>query len=339
MNKFLKSYHYCIYCGSKKLEKAKEQNFPINFYLRAIKSDLKLSQKLLKKIKVYNCKNCYLIQNNPWFSENISKKIYSNIYGQHNRGWTNLINFLKKNKLPNHGNLFNYLNNKIKIKNYAEFNSPFMGILLNFFSQEYKNNKKFYFEIFKNIFGYFTSRQVAGKLRNTQRLSFYKSKNFLNKIEKLKFKNLIKTKINKKLLVDNSNLCWGQNDNYKSVNSKSFASQLLDLDVLNLNHKDNKLKFDLFGIFHTLDHTFQPKKVLDYALKSSKYVVVYCHINPKLEKQHLFSFSKKFLLHLNKKKIYTIDLTDIINKKNIKHEMYFLCSKNKKYINKIENKL
>ncbi len=336
MNNFLKNYNSCIYCGSKKLEKANEQNFPKNFYLQAIQSDLKLTEKLLQKIKVYDCKNCFIIQNNPWFNENISKKIYSNIYGQHNRSWTNLINFLKKNKLPDHGNLFNYLNNRIKIKNYAEFNSPFMGILLNFFSQEYKKDKIFYFEIFKNIINYLTSRQVAGKLRNTQRLSFYKSKNFLNKIEKLKLKNLIKIKVNKKLLIDNSHLCWGQNDNYKSVNSKSFASQLLDLDVLNLDHENNKLKFDLFGIFHTLDHTFQPKKVLDYALKSSKYVVVYCHINPKLEKQHLFSLSKKFLLHLNKKKIYTIDLTDIINKKNVKNEMYFVCSKNRKYINKLK---
>ena len=30
-------------------------------------------------------------------------KIYSNIYGQHNRNWTNLINFMEKQLKPNHG--------------------------------------------------------------------------------------------------------------------------------------------------------------------------------------------------------------------------------------------
>ena len=94
----------------------------------------------------------------------------------------------------------------------------------------------------------------------------------------------------------------------------------------------------MFGIFHTLDHTFEPNKVLKYALDVSKCVIVYCHINPKLEKQHLFSLTKEFLLYLNKQNIFTIDLTNAIKKKDVTHEMYFLCSKNKKYLNKLLKK-
>ena len=335
MNKdIFKKYNKCIYCGSRTLKKEKNQFFPKNFYLKAIKHDLKLSKKQFEEMKVFKCNKCYILQNNPWFTEDISQKIYSNIYGQHNRSWSNLLSFLKQGTAPDHGSLFNLLTKKIKVENYAEFNSPFMGIFINFFIYEYKKNKLFYKNLSKNIFDYLTSRQVAGKSRNYQKLSFKKSIKFFNNILLLKKKNLIKKKINKFLFVDNSNLSWGQNDNYKSVNSKSFASEFFDLKILNLDSRNKKI--DLFGIFHTLDHTFQPKKILDFALNSSKFVIVYCHTNKKLNKQHLFTFTSDFLKYLKSKKIYTCDLTLKIKKNYKSQEMYFLCSKQKEYISNLK---
>ena len=50
----------------------------------------------------------------------------------------------------------------------------------------------------------------------------------------------------------------GPNDNYKSVNSKSLATEFFDLEVLDI--KRNNIELDLFGIFLTLDHTFELKK-------------------------------------------------------------------------------
>ena len=332
----LKKYNQCIYCKSTNLKKEKDQSLKENFYTKAIKSDLKITKDIWKKIKVYKCQKCKIIQNSPWFNETTCRKIYSNIYGQHNRSWSNLINFLNKGVLPNHGRLYEILNDKIKIKKYAEFNSPFMGLLLNLFKTEYKKNNLFYKKIFKNIVSYLTSRQVAGKNKFYQKLSSIKAKRYFNQCEALKRKNLIKKNSDKYLFVDNSSLCWGQNDNYKSVNSKSFASELLDLKILDLNNNNENIKFDLFGIFHTLDHTFEPSKILNFALNKSKYVIVYCHINEKIEKQHLFSLNKEFLDFLNKKKIYTLDLTSKINKKFTSPELYFLCSKKKELINKIK---
>jgi hypothetical protein len=335
MNKY-KKYDSCVYCGSKKIKKEKNQFFPNNFYLDAIKIDLLISEKEFKRMKVYKCSKCFIIQNNPWFVDSISRKIYSNVYGQHNRSWSNLISFIKKGLHPNHGQLFEILENNIKIKNYAEFNSPFMGLFLNFFSKEYKENKNFYNLLAKNIIGYLTSRQVAGKSKKIQKLSIGKSKKFLKKIIYLKKKNLIKKKINKYLFTDHSSLCWGQNDNYRSVNSKSFATEIFDLEIIDTISENKKLKLDLFGIFHTLDHTFKPSKILNFALDTSKYVVVYCHVDPQLNKQHLFSLTKDFLKYLNKEKIYTLNITDKIYKEYKSPELYFLCSKNKKYMNKIK---
>jgi DNA-directed RNA polymerase subunit RPC12/RpoP len=182
----LTKYNRCIYCNSKKLIKNKKQDHFKNFYVKAIMSDLKISNQTLKKIKVFKCNNCKLLQNNPWFSEEVSQKIYSNIYGQHNRGWANLLNFLKKGSLPNHGNLFKILNGIIKIRKYAEFNSPFMGILINFFSQEYKKDLFFYKNLLKNIINYLTLRQVAGKSKIYQKLSFERSKKIFNQLNTIK---------------------------------------------------------------------------------------------------------------------------------------------------------
>ena len=64
-------------------------------------------------------------------------------------------------------------------------------------------------------------------------------------------------------------------------------------------------------------------------------MIVYCHVDKKIEKQHLFSLNKNFLNFLKKKKIYTLDLTNIINKKSTSPELYFLCSKKKELIDKI----
>ena len=160
--------------------KIEKQNHFKNFYVRSIISDLKIKNKDIKKIKIFKFINCKLIQNNPWFSEEISRKIYSNIYGQHNRGWTNLLNFLKKGITPDHGKLFDILILSIKIKKYAEFNSPFMGIMINFFSKEYKNSSYFY----KNLLNYINKLLIikasCWKIKKITKLSLKNQKNFLN---------------------------------------------------------------------------------------------------------------------------------------------------------------
>ena len=336
---YFKKYNHCIFCGSKKLIKEKKQTFRMNFYLKAIMSDLDLSKKDFKKINVYRCNRCSILQNNPWFTEKISRKIYSNIYGQHNRSWSNLISFFTKGKFPDHGNLFNLLYKNIKIKSYCEYNSPFMGLFMNFFSKEYKNNLKFYKSLFNSTLSYLSSRQVAGASKNFRNQSVKKSQNLLKLIKKLKRENLIKNKVQKNLLVDNSSLCWGQNDNYKSVNSKTLSSELFDLNNFEINNKIEIKRFELFGIFHTLDHTFQPSKILQFALKKSDYVIVYCHVDEKIERQHLFTITNQFLNYLQKKKIYTLDLTHKIGKVFKVPEMYFLCSKRKYKIQEIRQKM
>jgi len=326
MKKYLSFYNHCIFCNSKKLSKIDTQKFRDNFYLKAIRSDLSLSRNFFSIMKTYQCENCFIVQNNPWFNEEIYSKIFSSIYGQHNRSWSNLFKFLKNKKKPDHGKLFQILTKKIKIKSYAEFNSPFTGLLLHFLSREYNEDFKKMMNLFKYSILYLNSRQLAGKSKKFFKISELNAKQFLGKIKSIKSKKIKNNRINKSLILDHSLLGWGQNDNYKSVNSHTLASSLMDLNILNLNENNKSKKFDLFGIFHTLDHTLYPKRILDYSLKRSKYVIIYCHANPNLEKQHLFTLTSDFLKYLKKKNLHVIDLTHIIAKKYYTKELYFLCS-------------
>lgn len=323
----LENYKNCIFCNSSKLRLNNKQAFTHNFYTKAIKDDLKLTDSFFKKMKLYNCENCYVIQNNPWFSKEISFKIFNQIYGQHNRNWSNVIDFFNKGKKPNHGNLFNILIKNINIKNYCEFNSPFMGLMIDIFSNEYKKNLKFYKDVFNYSLDYLSLRQLAGVKNSIRHKRELKIRKCLKQIIKIKDKNFLKKKIKKTLIVDNSYMSWLYNDNYKSVNSRSLASDLFDIKIKNLVTVKSKYRYDLFGIFHTLDHTHQPKKILDYALDNSKYVIIYCHTDENLEKQHLFSFTDKLIHFLEKNKIYCKNLNFDINKKFKSKETYILCSK------------
>tara|TARA_B110000495_G_C22960042_1_gene562730 strand:+ start:339 stop:1355 length:1017 start_codon:yes stop_codon:yes gene_type:complete len=333
------NYNQCTFCKSKKILKLKKENVKNNFYVDAILSDLRITKKQSSTIKVYECQNCKIKLNNPWFTKLTSRKIYSTIYGQHNRSWNNLIHFIEHKKLPNHGDLFKILRKNIKIKKYAEYNSPFMGLFLNFFYDEYNKNLSFYRNIHKNLIKYFNSRQLAGKSTLVKNIANKKSIRYSDNIYKTKKANLNKKLLDKYLFVDNTSLGWGQNDNFKSVNSKSYAQELFDLKLLEFDDENKRSKFDLFGIFHSLDHTFEPSKILNFALDSSKYVVVFCHNQNKgVSKQHQFSFTKNFLKFLNNNKVYNIDITKKINKSYESSELYFLCSKNKKNINLMNKK-
>ena len=187
------TYKNCSYCKSTNLIKDKDQEFKFNFYLDAIMSHFNLLKKDFSKMKVFSCKNCFIKQNSPWFDKEHAVKIYSNAYSQHNKGWSNLINFKNRGILPDHGDLFSLLIKNIKVKNYAEFNSPFMGLLLNIFESELKEKKvrKVYID---HSINYLSARQLAGYSMNKKQKSNSSSKNIFNKLRKIKKFNFSKKK-------------------------------------------------------------------------------------------------------------------------------------------------
>lgn len=329
MNNILKNYPRCIFCKNTNL-KLLPQVSKKNFYINAIIKDLDLKNNFLDKIKIRKCGRCGIIQNSPWFKKEVAQKIYTNIYGQHNKNWSNAISYFKSGKLEAHGKLFEFICKKFKIKRYAEYKSPFMGIMLNYFDKEIKCNKSILKKYFNLNIEYLNSRQVAGKNKIIMKNSIRIGNRILQKKNKIKKKFLKKIEVEKYLLNDFSNFSWGINDNYNSVNSVALASEIFNnFKTISLYDKDIP-RFDLFGIFLTLDHSDKPKKILNFALNNSKHVLVHCHIDEEINKQHLFSFTKNFINYLNKSGIFTKDITNHIVEKKYS-EMYFLCSRNISY--------
>ena len=67
--------------------------------------------------------------------------------------------------------------------------------------------------------------------------------------------------------------------------------------------------------------------------------MIQIHTDPKLNKQHLFTFTEHFISYLEKKKIYTLKLNSEIKKSFKSPEMYFICSRNSKYIKLLKSKI
>lgn len=324
------NYNKFLYLPKKDL---KEEKLSFNFYVKYICQDLGINyRKLNKLITRGKCKKCSTVNNFPWFKSHISNKIYNSIYGQHHYGWKNLYNFKRKLITNNHGNLFTLLNKVITIKRYGEYLCPFSGLFFDFYlSENLKNKKKTDLEI-KKIFKYLKSRQLAN------------SRNF--ETEKIFIENDIKkSKIDKFLINDGSSLCWSHQCISNSANCKSFGQKLFNYKLLYLDEIDKNIRFDLFAIFMTLDHTSNPKKILEFSFKNSDVVLLHCHINSNVTIQHKFSITKGFNVYLRKRKIYNVDITKHI-KKNInrnkgkdyyENEMYLLCSKSNTKIKKINN--
>ena len=330
--KLLQKRNKCIYCNSYFTKSLLVENkLDENFYVKYISRELsfKLS-KINKEIKVYKCKKCSLIQNDPWFNEITSNKIYSNIYGHHHKGWANLKKFIYSGKLPDHGKLLKILNQVIKIKEYCEYSCPFSGLIF-----EINKSKQNKLKILKNLIIELNLLKQTG----------FKNPHELNKINKQThsiFKKIIKIQknlnfeFNNYILYDNSNLCWGQNCNQNSINCKTLASSLFNNKIINTNYEK---KFDIFGFFSTLDHTFNIKKILEWSLDRSKLVVINNHSDKNITKQHLFVLSDEFFKKAFKKNIYSFNITDLIGRDIQRDEIYFLCTKDKRIAKKIKETL
>ena len=312
----LKNYK-CIWhdkdCSSSKYIKIR--NNKKNFYTDYIENELLSSskeKKIYKKIKTYFCKNCKCVYNIPWFDNATSRKIYLNTYGQQHKGWTQILDFISKKNKTYHGNLLKNIISKLKIKKYAEYNRPLTGI---YSEITYGNNSKFKYlkQFFNSIIELNYTKQVAGKIQKNinQTKKLYRKKFF--EYDSLK-KKLLNRSLNKNyLIIDNSPVSWSENDNYKSINSRALARDFFNLNILSVDElKKEKLYFDLFGFFLSLDHSSDPKKILDLALNRSKYVIIHSHINPQVTKQHFFSITSQFPEFLNKKNIYVKNITDLV---------------------------
>ena len=191
----------------------------------------------------------------PWFDSATSRQIYSTIYGQQNKGWNQILDFINRKNKKYHGNIYENIISKLNVKKYAEYNRPLTGIYNELIYRD-KSKFKYLKSFFNSIIELNKTKQVAGKTTNEilkiQKIYFKK----LLKFTTLKNKFLIKNKIQNFLITDNSAVSWGENDNYKSINSRALSREFFDLKILDIDKAEkNDLEYDLFGFFLSLDHS------------------------------------------------------------------------------------
>ena len=115
------------------------------------------------------------------------------------------------------------------------------------------------------------------------------------------------------------------------VNSRSLSNLLFDLNTYKIDETNiNNLKSELFFFADSLDHSSNANKILNFAINSSKIVLILTNSKPNVTKQHLFSLSERFNEYLKKKYYSKI----IINDKKDK-QILFAITKYKSVINKL----
>lgn len=297
----------CPYCNKNNSVNI-ENKFIKNFYVQAIINDKKISDnKFIQNTPTVRCKTCNIVYHSKWFEKNHAYSIFNSIYGQHHYGWKNYYNFINNKKLIDHGKLYNFISN-LKIEKYGEFNCPFSGLFFNFL-----NKKKNLDKIHKDLINKNKSRQLAHQKK-------IKNKKKFNKVLSIN-----KNDIDLFLIKDNSPYCWGDNCNSESINCKSLSQELLGLNVFNLDDFiKSDIRFDLFGIFMTLDHTDNFPKLLECCLKKSKSLIIHCHVDPNITKQHSFVLTDEFFDYYSKeKKIKIKNITKEIKPEIVGKESYY----------------
>lgn len=95
---------------------------------------------------------------------------------------------------------------------------------------------------------------------------------------------------------------WGSNCVRYGASCRYFARTVLDAHVIPINEADRTglPRFDLIGIFNSLDHTTFPMDVIRRCLGLAEHVLIVTHHATLAGKQHWFAFSDDFAAWLGK---------------------------------------
>lgn len=102
------------------------------------------------------------------------------------------------------------------------------------------------------------------------------------------------------LLTRDTSIGWGSNCVRFGGTCRYFANKVLGAAVLPLHevHANGSYRFDLIGIFNSLDHTAFPMDVVRQSLQMTDHVLLVTHHARHAGKQHWFAFSEEFMAWL-----------------------------------------
>ncbi len=295
--------------------------------------------ELTALMSVYECVRCGTYYLDPWFPRTLAASLFVTSSPDHIAGWSAFWQWIEydrsldlERELPS--NIYVDLHKKIGgITSYAEFGCPFQGFFMRLVPMD---------EGTKPIARFACS---LTRLPDTRWPTMIRIHHTLNRMKDIVFVLGLKTLRLKRslrrviphvrivdlptrrvLLTEDSHLRWGANCTQFGQSCRFFASSSLGVDVLPLDAatKHPAERFDLIGIFNSLDHSPDPLKVLQKCLTISRNVVISGHRHHEAARQHAFAFGDSTIERLATL-IGNVDVTDLTLTVDYPYKERYFC--------------
>lgn len=314
-------------------------------YLKHAAAALGLSvEDMVARAKVYRCLSCGSYFCDPWLSPELASLLFCAGSPDHIAGWANFESWLPRNRNLT-GRLYSIVTRRIgPISTYAEFGCPFQGFLLQFKEYETSPSERI------SLFARALNRQPDVRWSRIPRF-YNRVQCWCGRLAVLAFRfiallaswqghirrdndvRVVTPPRHRYLLTQENTNGWGSNCVRYGASCRYFAHTMCDASVIPINeliYQNGSQRFDLIGIFNTLDHTMFPLDLLKKALELSDYILVVGHTGTGAGKQHLFSFCDDCVAWLNRELdgISAVDLNSEIDPEGIDNNHYILVSRN-----------
>lgn len=316
----------CPVCGGKDREKANGMSPKTGYhYLKHAASSLQISfENLIESMQVNKCKDCGSYFCDPWFSPELASALFCASAPDHIAGWGSFEHWLHPRRSLNRDQarnqrLYSIVTERIgPISSYAEFGCPFQGFLLQLKEEETNASERV------NLFSRALYREPDVRWTMITRI-YHNAQRLCNILVVLYLRIRLvlaalprPTKAKGRqgnegilvpspprlryLLTEDTTKGWGSNCVRYGASCRYFANMTLGASVIPLNEiqPNGFPRFDLIGIFNSLDHTTYPLDVIRKSLEHSERVLVVTHKASQAGKQHLYAFGDDFTNWLNK---------------------------------------
>jgi hypothetical protein len=279
--------------------------------------------ELVDRAQTYRCLSCGNYFCDPWFSPELSASLFCASAPDHLFAWGAFENWLHRRppyETRNERLYAGVLQRVGTIECYAEFGCPFQGFLMQWkgyelvparridlFAQSLYREPDVRWSRITRIYnllqrwvgrvavlalrvrGLLVRLAVAAHTIRAHRPRIDADAHRLVDIASLPSRRY--------LLTRDTSIGWGSNCVRFGASCRYFAHKVLGATVLPMHevHGSNSYRFDLIGIFNSLDHTAFPMDVVRQSLQMADHVLLVTHHAKHAGKQHLFAFSDEFM--------------------------------------------
>jgi len=305
----------CPVCGGAERERsdgmASERGSRLQglYYLKPATAAIGMSlEEFVDTALTYRCTHCGCFFCDPWFSPEIASRLFASLGPDHLYAWGSFENWLHRRPPVRSENdrLFEIVTRHIgKIDVYAEYTCPFQGFLQLFrgyeasprerlgsfacatrrppdprWSRVTRIHKAMERGIARLAVFHLRARgaavRAAAALRRTPRPVEYRPEHLPR---------------HRYLLTRDTSVGWGSNCVRFGGSCRYFAQAVLGAEILPFDEAERRgpRRYDLVGIFNSLDHVTFPLDVVERALRLAPHVLMVTHHASLAGKQHWFA--------------------------------------------------